>query len=59
MYPENERTALLKDDWLGYQFDRIGAYEFYERYLRVSDKINGTNFANHFIRRLKNWGPSA
>jgi hypothetical protein len=43
--PTNERAALLEVDWLYDQFERIGADELYDRYMRLCDKINGTNFA--------------
>ena len=35
-------SAFLEGEWLYDQFERVGADELYERYLRLCDKINGT-----------------
>ena len=45
VWPSDEDAVAAESIWLFERFDAVDGDELYERYLRLSDKINGTDLA--------------
>jgi len=48
VWPSDQDAAEIEGIWLSEKFDAVDGDEPYVRYLRVVDKINGTDFAQLF-----------
>jgi hypothetical protein len=46
VWPSDEDAAADESMWLFERFSAVDGDELYERYLRLSDKINGTDLAD-------------
>jgi hypothetical protein len=46
LWPLDGDEIVVESVWLFERFSAVDGDELYERYLRVFDKINGTNFAD-------------
>jgi hypothetical protein len=45
-WPEDEAAAASQSEWIAGQFSQADADDLYERYLRLCDRINGTDLAS-------------
>ena len=52
VWPLDDDEIVVESIWLFERFSAVDDDELYERYLRVFDKINGTNFADIASTRL-------
>ena len=46
VWPRDEGAVGSESVWLAERFMAVDGDELYDRYLRLFDKINGTNFAD-------------
>ena len=46
VWPSDRQAAVNESVWLFMRFDAVDGDELYERYLRLFDKINGTDLAD-------------